>query len=187
MENFNVKKANLLNAVMSEVNKLGLEDHPDVPMFKKTMERLAAEMYELIDEGEFRKAHTVVSKLELTVITFVDSLWIHNHISFVKAAELKDRFRQFAEAKRSELWDKARRKEDEEFNREAERRRHEFDAAYQRSVEKHEEESIDYDEFERHINEKLQEVYRECDEMRKSINQSSKPSKENTTIIIIMK
>ena len=162
MENFNVKKANLLNAVMSEVNKLGLEDHPDVPMFKKTMERLAAEMYELIDEGEFRKAHTVVSKLELTVITFVDSLWIHNHISFVKAAELKDRFRQFAEAKRSELWDKARRKEDEE-------------------------ESIDYDEFERHINEKLQEVYRECDEMRKSMNQSSKPSKENSTIIIIMK
>ena len=63
MENFNVKKANLLNAVMSEVNKLGLEDHPDVPMFKKTMERLAAEMYELIYEGEFRKAHTVVSKL----------------------------------------------------------------------------------------------------------------------------
>lgn len=162
MENFNVKKANLLNAVMSEVNKLGLEDHPDVPMFKKTMERLAAEMYELIDEGEFRKAHTVVSKLELTVITFVDSLWIHNHISFVKAYELKDRFRQFAEAKRSELWDKARRKEDEE-------------------------ESIDYDEFERHINEKLQEVYRECDEMRKSMNQSSKPSKENSTIIIIMK
>ena len=180
-----MKSENLVNAVMNEVNKLGLAHHPDTPMFEKSMRRSAEELYELIDEGEFRKAHTVVSKLELTVITFVDSLWIHNHISFVKAYELKDRFRQFAEAKRSELWDKARRKDDEEFNKEAERRRHEFDAAYQRSVEEHE--SIDYDEFERHINEKLQEVYRECDEMRKSMNQSSKPSKENTTIIIIMK
>ena len=179
-----MKSENLVNAVMNEVNKLGLADHPDVPMFKKTMERLAAEMYELIDEGEFRKAHTVVSKLEITVITFVDSLWIHNHISFVKAAELKDRFRQFAEAKRSELWDKARRKDDEEFNREAEKRRHEFEDAYQRNAE---ETSIDYDEFERHINDKLKEIYRECDEMQKSMNQSSKPSKENSTIIIIMK
>ena len=157
-----MKSENLVNAVMNEVNKLGLAHHPDTPMFEKSMRRSAEELYELIDEGEFRKAHTVVSKLELTVITFVDSLWIHNHISFVKAYELKDRFRQFAEAKRSELWDKARRKEDEK-------------------------ESIDYDEFERHINEKLQEVYRECDEMRKSMNQSSKPSKENSTIIIIMK
>ena len=157
-----MKSENLVNAVMNEVNKLGLAHHPDTPMFEKSMRRSAEELYELIDEGEFRKAHTVVSKLELTVITFVDSLWIHNHISFVKAYELKDRFRQFAEAKRSELWDKARRKEDEE-------------------------ESIDYDEFERHINEKLQEVYSECDEMRKSMNQSSKPSKENSTIIIIMK
>ena len=182
-----MKSENLVNAVMNEVNKLGLAHHPDTPMFEKSMRRSAEELYELIDEGEFRKAHTVVSKLELTVITFVDSLWIHNHISFVKAYELKDRFRQFAEAKRSELWDKARRKEDEEFNREAERRRHEFDAAYQRRVKEDEEESIDYDEFERHINEKLQEVYRECDEMRKSMNQSSKPSKENSTIIIIMK
>lgn len=181
MENFNVKKANLLNAVMYEVTKLGLADHPDVPMFKKTMERLAAEMYELIDEGEFRKAHTVVSKLETTIITFVDSLWFHDYISFVKATELKDRFRQFAEAKRSELWDKARRKDDEEFNREAERRRHEFEDAYQKSVKEHE--SIDYDEFDRHINEKLQEIYREYDEMEKVMNQSSKPS----TIIIIMK
>ena len=157
-----MKSENLVNAVMNEVNKLGLAHHPDTPMFEKSMRRSAEELYELIDEGEFRKAHTVVSKLELTVITFVDSLWIHNHISFVKAYELKDRFRQFAEAKRSELWDKARRKEDEK-------------------------ESIDYDEFERHINEKLQEVYRGCDEMRKSMNQSSKPSKENSTIIIIMK
>ena len=180
-----MKSENLVNAVMNEVNKLGLAHHPDTPMFEKSMRRSAEELYELIDEGEFRKAHTVVSKLELTVITFVDSLWIHNHISFVKAYELKDRFRQFAEAKRSELWDKARRKEDEEFNKEAERRRHEFDAAYQKNAEEHE--SIDYDEFERHINEKLQEVYRECDEMRKSMNQSSKPSKENSTIIIIMK
>ena len=182
-----MKSENLVNAVMNEVNKLGLAHHHDTPMFEKSMRRSAEELYELIDEGEFRKAHTVVSKLELTVITFVDSLWIHNHISFVKAYELKDRFRQFAEAKRSELWDKARRKEDEEFNKEAERRRHEFDAAYQRSVEKHEEESIDYDEFERHINEKLQEVYRECNEMKKAMNQSSKPSKENSTVIIIMK
>ena len=180
-----MKSENLVNAVMNEVVRLGLADHPDVPMFEKSMRRLAEELYELIDEGEFRKAHTVVSKLEITVITFVDSLWIHNHISFVKAAELKDRFRQFAEAKRSELWDKARRKDDEEFNREAERRRHEFDAAYQKNAEEHE--SIDYDEFERHINEKLKEVYRECDEMRKNMNQSSKPSKENSTIIIIMK
>ena len=182
-----MKSENLVNAVMNEVNKLGLAHHPDTPMFEKSIRRSAEELYELIDEGEFRKAHTVVSKLELTVITFVDSLWIHNHISFVKAYELKDRFRQFAEAKRSELWDKARRKEDEEFNKEAERRRHEFDAAYQRSVEKHEEESIDYDEFERHINEKLQEVYRECNEMKKAMNQSSKPSKENSTVNIIMK
>ena len=177
-----MKSENLVNAVMNEVNKLGLAHHPDTPMFEKSMRRSAEELYELIDEGEFRKAHTVVSKLELTVITFVDSLWIHNHISFVKAYELKDRFRQFAEAKRSELWDKARRKEDEEFNREAERRRHEFDAAYQRNAEEHE--SIDYDEFERHINEKLQEVYRECNEMKKTMNQSSKPS---STIIIVMK
>lgn len=182
MENFNVKKANLLNAVMYEVIKLGLEDHPDVPMFKKSMERLASEMYELIDEGEFRKAHTVVSKLETTVISFVDSLWFHDHISFVKATELKDRFRKFAEAKRSELWNKACKKDDEEFNREAEQRRHEFEDAYQRSVEEHEEESIDYDEFDRHINEKLQEIYREYDEMQKSMK-SSKPS----AIIIIMK
>ena len=180
-----MKSENLVNAVMNEVNKLGLAHHPDTPMFEKSMRRSAEELYELIDEGEFRKAHTVVSKLELTVITFVDSLWIHNHISFVKAAELKDRFRQFAEAKRSELWDKARRKEDEEFVKISEQKRHEFEGAYQRSVEEHE--SIDYDEFERHINEKLQEVYRECDEMRKSMNQSSKPSKENSTIIIIMK
>lgn len=160
-KNFNAKKANLLNAVMYEVNKLGLADHPDVPMFKKTMERLAAEMYELIDEGEFRKACTVVSKLETTVITFVNSLWYNKYISFTTATELKDRFSQFARAKRSEIWDKALRKDDEE--------------------------SIDYDEFERHINEKLQEVYRECDEMKKAMNQSSKPSKENSTIIIIMK
>ena len=180
-----MKSENLVNAVMNEVNKLGLAHHPYTPMFEKSMRRSAEELYELIDEGEFRKAHTVVSKLELTVITFVDSLWIHNHISFVKAAELKDRFRQFAEAKRSELWDKARRKEDEEFVKISEQKRHEFEGAYQRSVEEHE--SIDYDEFERHINEKLQEVYRECDEMRKSMNQSSKPSKENSTIIIIMK
>ena len=182
MENFNVKKANLLNAVMYEVIKLGLEDHPDVPMFKKSMERLASEMYELIDEGEFRKAHTVVSKLETTVITFVDSLWIHNNISFAKMIELKDRFRHFAEAKRDELWDKARRKDEDEFDKISEQKRHEFEDAYQRSVEKHEEESIDYDEFDRHINEKLQEIYREYDEMQKSMK-SSKPS----AIIIIMK
>lgn len=179
-----MKSENLVNAVMNEVVRLGLVDHPDVPMFEKSMRRLAEELYELIDEGEYRKAHTVVSKLEITVITFVDSLWIHNHISFVKAAELKDRFRQFAEAKRSELWDKARRKDDEEFNKIAEQKRHEFEDAYQKSIE---ETPIDYDEFDRRINEKLQEVYRECDEMRKSMNQSSKPSKENTTVIIIMK
>ena len=184
MENFNVKKANLLNAVMYEIMKLGLANHPDVPVFKKSMERLATEMYELIDEGEFRKAHTVVSKMETTVITFVDSLWIHNHISFVKATELKDRFRQFANAKRDELWEKARRKGEDEFNKISEQKRHEFEDAYQRSVE---ETSIDYDEFDRRINEKLKEIYREYDEMQKSMNQSSKPSKENSTIIIIMK
>lgn len=181
MENFNVKKANLLNAVMYEVTKLGLADHPDVPMFEKSMRRSAEELYELIDEGEFKKASTVVSRLESIVITFVNSLWLHNHISFVTATELKGRFHQFAEAKRSELWDKKCRKDEDEFNREAERKRHEFEDAYQRSVEEHE--SIDYDEFERHINEKLKEVYRECDEMKKAMNQSSKPS----TIIIIMK
>lgn len=177
-----MKSENLVNAVMYEVIKLGLEDHPDVPMFKKSMERLASEMYELIDEGEFRKAHTVVSKLETTVITFVDSLWIHNNISFAKMIELKDRFRHFAEAKRDELWDKARRKDEDEFDKISEQKRHEFEDAYQRSVEKHEEESIDYDEFDRHINEKLQEIYREYDEMQKSMK-SSKPS----AIIIIMK
>ena len=179
-----MKSENLVNAVMNEVVRLGLADHPDVPMFEKSMRRLAEELYELIDEGEFRKSHTVVSKLETTVITFVDSLWIHDHISFVKATELKDRFCQFANAKRDELWGKARRKDDEEFNREAEKRRHEFDAAYQKNAE---ETHIDYDEFDRHINEKLKEIYRECDEMRNSMNQSSKPSKENSTIIIIMK
>lgn len=177
-----MKSENLVNAVMIEINKLGLAHHPDTPMFEKSMRRSAGELYELIDEGEFKKASTVVSRLESIVITFVDSLWFHNHISFVTATELKGRFHQFAEVKRSELWDKKCRKDDEEFNREAEQRRHEFDAVYQRSVEEHEE-SIDYDEFDRHINEKLQEVYRECDEMKKAMNQSSKPS----TIIIIMK
>ena len=175
-----MKSENLVNAVMSEVIKLGLEGHPDVPMFKKSMERLAAEMYELIDEGEFRKARTAVSRLETTVITFVDSLWIHNNISFVKMIELKNRFHSFANAKREELWDKASRKDEEEFNREAEKIRHEFDAAYQKNAE---ETPIDYDEFERHIDEKIQEVYRQYDEMEKVMNQSSKPS----TIIIIMK
>lgn len=180
-----MKSENLVNAVMNEVVKLGLADHPDVPMFEKSMRRLAEEFYELIDEGEFRKARTVVSKLETTVITFVDSLWIHNHISFAKMIELKDRFRHFAEAKRDELWDKARRKDDDEFSKIAEQKRHEFEDAYQRSID--EETPIDYDEFDRHINEKLKEIYRECDEMRNSMNQSSKPSKENSTIIIIMK
>lgn len=173
-----MKSENLVNAVMNEVAKLGLANHPDVPMFEKSMRRLAEEFYELIDEGEFRKARTVVSRLEATVITFVDSLWIHNHISFVKMIELKNRFHSFAEVKRDELWDKASKKEDEEFNREAEQRRHEFEDAYQRSAE----ESIDYDEFDRHINEKLQEIYREYDKMQKSMK-SSKPS----AIIIIMK
>ena len=179
-----MKGENLVNAVMNEVAKLGLANHSDVPMFEKSMRRLAEEFYELIDEGEFRKARTVVSRLETTVITFVDSLWIHNHISFAKMIELKDRFHRFAEVKRDELWDKASKKEDEEFNKIAEQKRHEFEDAYQKSVE---ETSIDYDEFDRRINEKLQEVYRECDEMRKSMNQSSKPSKENSIIIIIMK
>lgn len=112
-----MKGENLANEVMKEFTGLGLASNPDVPMFKKTMERLAAEMYELIDEGEFRKAHAVVSKLETTVITFVDSLWIHNHVSFAKMIELKDRFRHFAEAKRDELWDKARRKDEDEFDK----------------------------------------------------------------------
>jgi hypothetical protein len=174
-----MKSENLVNAVMNEVVKLGLANHPDVPMFKKSMERLAAEMYELIDEGEFRKARTVVSRLETTVITFVDSLWIHNHISFAKMIELKNRFHSFANAKREELWDKASRKDEEEFNRETEKIRHEFDAAYQKNAE---ETPIDYDEFERHIDEKIHEIYREYDEMEKSMK-SSKPS----TIIIIMK
>lgn len=175
-----MKSENLVNAVMNEVNKLGLAHHPDTPMFEKSMRRSAEELYELIDEGEFRKARTVVSRLETTVITFVDSLWIHNNISFAKMIELKDRFRHFAEAKRDELWDKARRKDEDEFNREAEQKRHEFEDAYQRRVEEHG--SIDYDEFDRHINEKLQEVYRGYDEIQKSMK-SSKPS----TIIIIMK
>lgn len=180
MENFNVKKANLLNAVMYEITRLGLADHPDVPMFKKTMERLAAEMYELIDEGEFRKAYTVVSKLETTVITFVNTMWVHDHISFTKATESKDRFSAFADAKRRELWDKARRKDEDEFVKISEQKRHEFEGAYQRSVEEHE--SIDYDEFERHIDEKIHEIYLQYDEMQKSMK-ASKPS----TIIIIMK
>lgn len=179
-----MKSENLVNAVMNEVAKLGLANHPDVPMFEKSMRRLAEEFYELIDEGEFRKACTVVSRLEATVITFVDSLWIHNHISFAKMIELKCQFHRFAEVKRDELWDKASRKDDEEFNREAEQKRHEFEDAYQKSVE---ETHIDYDEFDRRINEKLQEVYRECDEMRKSMNRPLNPSKENSTIIIIMK
>lgn len=181
MENNNMKCENLVSVVMGVVNRLGLASNPDVPMFKKTMERLAEEMYELIDEGEFRKAYTVVSKLETTVISFVNSLYYHKYILFTTATELKGRFHRFAEAKRSELWDKASKKDDEEFNKIAEQKRHEFEDAYQRSAE---ETSIDYDEFDRHINEKLQEVYREFDEMRKSMNQSSsKPP----TIIIIMK
>lgn len=179
-----MKSENLANEIMKEFTGLGLASNTDVPMFKKNIERLTAELYELIDEGEFRKAHTVVSKLETTVITFVNSLWFHGHISIVVATAIKEKFSAFADAKRDELWDKARRKDDEEFNKIAEQKRHEFEDAYQKSVE---ETPIDYDEFDRRINEKLQEVYRECDEMRKSMNQSSKPSKENSTIIIIMK
>lgn len=175
-----MKSENLVNAVMNEVIKLGLINHPDVPMFEKSMRRLATEMYELIDEGEFKKARTVVSRLETTVITFVNTMWVHDHISFTKATELKDRFSQFADAKRNELWNKACRKDEKEFNRKAEGRRHEFDAAYQRNAE---ETPIDYDEFERHIDEKIHEIYRQYDEMEKVMNQSSKPS----TIIIIMK
>lgn len=175
-----MRSENLVNAVMEEVNRLGLADHPDIPVFKKSMERLATEMYELIDEGEFRKACTVVSKLETTVVAFVNSLWFHNHISITVATELKHKFFTFANAKRNDLWNRACRKDEEEFGT-SEQKRHEFeDAAYQRSTE---EAPIDYDEFERHIDEKLQEVYRECDEMRKSMNPFSKPS----TIIIIMK
>ena len=180
-----MKSENLANEIMKEFTGLGLASNPDVPMFKKSIEELAAELYELIDEGEFRKAHTVVSKLETTVITFVNSLWFHGHISIVVATAIKEKFSAFADAKRDELWNKARRKGEDEFNKISEQKRHEFEDAYQRSVEEHK--SIDYDEFDRHINEKLQEVYRECDEMRKSMNQSSKPSKENSTIIIIMK
>ena len=180
-----MKSENLANEIMKEFTGLGLSSNPDVPMFKKSIEELAAELYELIDEGELRKAHTVVSKLETTVITFVNSLWYHGNISIVVATAIKEKFSAFADAKRRELWDKARRKDEDEFVKISEQKRHEFEGAYQRSVEEHE--SIDYDEFERHINEKLQEVYRECDEMRKSMNQSSKPSKENSTIIIIMK
>lgn len=178
-----MKGENLANEVMKEFTGLGLASNPDVPMFKKNIERLAAELYEFIDEGEFRKAHTVVSKLEATVITFVNALWYHGNISIVVATAIKEKFSTFADAKRDELWDKARRKDEDEFDKISEQKRHEFEDAYQRSVE----ESIDYDEFERRINEKLREVYRECDEMRKSMNQSSKPSKENSTIIIIMK
>lgn len=179
-----MKGENLANEVMNEFTGLGLASNPDAPMFKKCIEELAAELYEFIDEGEFRKAHTVVSKLETTVITFVNSLWYHGNISIVVATAIKRKFSAFADAKRDELWDKARRKDDEKFNKIAEQKRHEFEVAYQRSVE---ETPIDYDEFDRRINEKLQEVYRECDEMRKSMNQPSKPSKENSTIIIIMK
>lgn len=179
-----MKSENLVNAVMNEVNKLGLANHPDIPMFKKNMERLAIELYDLIDEGEFRKAHTVVSRLETTVITFINSLWFHNHISIEVANELKDKFCTFADAKRNDLWNRACRKDEYEFGTSVQRR-HEFeDAAYQRNV-KDNEESIDYDEFDRHISEKLKEIYREYNEMQKSMNQSSKPSKENTTIIII--
>ena len=178
-----MKSENLANEIMKEFTGLGLASNPDVPMFKKSIEELAAELYELIDEEEFRKAHTVVSKLETTVITFTNSLWFHGHISIVVATAIKEKFSAFADAKRDELWDKARRKDDEEFNKIAEQKRHEFEDAYQKSVE---ETHIDYDDFDRRINEKLQEVYRECDEMRKNMNQSSKPS-ENTTVIIIMK
>ncbi len=174
-----MKSENLVNAVMNEVARLGLANHPDVPMFEKSMRRLAEEFYELIDEGEFRKACAVVSKLETTVVTFVNSLWFHNHISITVATELKHKFFTFANAKRNDLLNRACRKDEEEFGT-SEQRRHEFEDAYRRSVE---ETPIDYDEFDRHINEKLQEVYRECDEMRKSMNQSSNPS----TIIIIMK
>ena len=58
-----MKSENLVNAVMNEVAKLGLANHPDVPMFEKSIRRLAEEFYELLDEGEFRKASTVISRL----------------------------------------------------------------------------------------------------------------------------
>ena len=47
-EENNMKSENLVNAVMNEVAKLVLANHPDVPMFEKSMRRLAEEFYELI-------------------------------------------------------------------------------------------------------------------------------------------
>lgn len=99
-----MKSENLVNAVMNEVVKLGLANHPDVPMFEKSMRRLAEEFYELIDEGEFEEAYTAMSRVETTAITFVNTLFLHKHISFTVASVLKKRFKSYADQYRLDAW-----------------------------------------------------------------------------------
>lgn len=82
----------LVDTIMKEFYRLGLAYNPDMPMFEKTIRRLAEEFYELVDEGEFEEAYTAMSRIETTAITFVNTLFLHKHISFTVASVLKKDF-----------------------------------------------------------------------------------------------
>ena len=94
----------LVDAIMKEFYILGLAYNPDMSMFEKTIRRLAEEFYELIDEGEFEEAYTAMSRVETTAITFVNTLFLHKHISFTVASALKKRFRSYADQYRLDAW-----------------------------------------------------------------------------------
>ena len=94
----------LVDAIMKEFYRLGLAYNPDMPMFEKTIRRLAEEFYELVDEGEFEEAYTAMSRIETTAITFVNTLFLHKHISFTVASVLKKRFRSYADQYRLDAW-----------------------------------------------------------------------------------
>ena len=93
----------LVDTIMKEFYRLGLAYNPDMPMFEKTIRRLAEEFYELVDEGEFEKAYTVMSRIETTTIAFVNALWLHKHISFTVAGVLKKRFSSY----RLDVWSRS--------------------------------------------------------------------------------
>lgn len=94
----------LVDTIMKEFYRLGLAYNPDMSMFEKTIRRLAEEFYELVDEGEFEEAYTAMSRVETTAITFVNTLFLHKHISFTVASVLKKRFRSYADQYRLDAW-----------------------------------------------------------------------------------
>lgn len=91
-----MRSEKIVDTIMKELYRLGLAYNPDMPMFEKTIRRLAEEFYELVDEGEFEEAYTAMSRIETTAITFVNALWLHKHISFTVASVLKKRFSSYA-------------------------------------------------------------------------------------------